>query len=163
MSKCILLLGGNLGEVINHFKLSSQFLSKSGFLITEKSSIFTSKAWGFESDDIFYNQVLITKTELSPSEVLYKTQSIEQQIGRKSKSQNGTYQSRLIDIDILFYDDMVLCSERLTIPHPKLHERMFTLVPLQELIPEFIHPALNQSISELVEVCPDKSTVNIHK
>lgn len=97
----------------------------------------------------FLNTALTLTTSLSPLEVLDRTQEIERQLGRQRKSVAGRYHDRPIDIDLLFYDDLVLESERLTLPHPLLTERLFVLEPLREIAPEFIHPLLGRSIEEL--------------
>jgi 2-amino-4-hydroxy-6-hydroxymethyldihydropteridine diphosphokinase len=93
---------------------------------------------------------------LKPHECLKATQSVEQAIGRKEKSQNLVYSSRLIDIDILFYNDEIIDTKDLTIPHPRLHLRNFTLQPLNELMPEYIHPKLKKSIEWLCQNSEDK-------
>jgi len=93
-----------------------------------------------------------------PNQVLSITQNIEKQLGRQSKSTNG-YSSRPIDIDILFYGDMAVSTEELSVPHPLLHERRFTLEPLMELWPDLVHPVMRVPVSELYSKCPDNSLV----
>jgi 2-amino-4-hydroxy-6-hydroxymethyldihydropteridine diphosphokinase len=154
-----LLLGGNLGNVLDYFLKSIDALNSQGISVIRQSSVYQSEPWGFESNDLFLNQVLIAKTTHTAKQVLEMTQNIEKQIGRKTKSQNQVYESRLIDIDILLYDDLVLCSPNLTIPHPRLHERRFTLLPLQEIDADFIHPSFNKSIQALLNECQDQSKV----
>ncbi len=156
MNKCVLLLGGNLGNVAVHFKTSQQLLSEQGFDIVGQSSLYQSEPWGFEAKDLFLNQVLICQTRLSPHMCLEVTQGIEQSIGRKTKSRNLNYSSRLIDIDILFYNNDIVETNDLTIPHPRLHLRNFTLLPLLELMPDYIHPKLKKSIEWLCQNSEDK-------
>lgn len=96
----------------------------------------------------YINGALIVKTILSPDELLTFTQDIEKQLGRFNK---GTYDPRTIDLDILFIDDDIICLENLTVPHPLLHVRDFTLRPLNEIVPDFVHPILNESISGIHE------------
>ncbi len=156
MSKASLLLGGNLGDVSVNLKTAIDFISNKCGAITKQSNLYQSKAWGFDAEELFLNQVLIIETELTAEELLQQTQSIENIIGRKSKTQNQEYHSRLIDIDILFYNDDIIQLKDLTIPHPRLHLRNFTLAPLHELIPSYIHPELKKSISWLFENSEDK-------
>ncbi len=157
MNKCVLLLGGNLGQIQTNFaQATAKIECRIGHII-QKSSIYQSEAWGFESSSLFLNQVIIIETELSPTEVLQETQQIESEIGRKEKTQNLAYSSRLIDIDILFFDSKIIESKDLIIPHPRLHLRNFTLIPLVEVLPQFSHPILKKSLTELLNESPDKS------
>jgi 2-amino-4-hydroxy-6-hydroxymethyldihydropteridine diphosphokinase len=102
--------------------------------------------------------VLELETILSPEEVLQSINHIEQELGRVRQEHWGV---RVIDIDILFYDDLVQQTQRLTIPHPQLHLRRFTLMPLAEIAPDLVHPALGQSINMLLESCPDELEVKV--
>ena len=163
MNKACLLLGGNLGNVSLNFKIASEYMANCCGEITNKSNLYQSESWGFEAKELFLNQVLIIETKLTAQELLQETQSIEQKIGRKTKSQNQEYQSRLIDIDILFFEDDIIQTENLTIPHPRLHLRNFTLAPLHELIPNYIHPKLKKSISWLFENSKDKIECSLYR
>ena len=154
MNKVYLILGGNMGkrdEVMFHAlrKIDRQ-LGK----IVLQSGIFETAAWGYENQPAFYNCVVEITTEKSAREVLEKVLSIENQIGRvRSEAQ---WQERLIDIDILFFNDSVLEESDLKIPHPLLHKRKFTLVPLHEIAANLVHPILQKSIAELLADCDDK-------
>lgn len=157
-SKVILLLGGNLGNTKNFLTQAIQQLSAIFGQPILASSLYKSEPWGFEASQNFINQVIEFHTDMSPDEILNYTQKIEKTLGRQQK--NGTqYESRPIDIDILFYDDLCLETEQLTIPHPLLHHRRFTLLPLTDHWAEFIHPVLNKSINELTDECTDQSPV----
>jgi len=125
--------------------------------ITRQSHIYETEPWGFESSDLFWNQVLELAVLISPQEVLNSTQQIEHQLGRTRAAQH--YDSRIIDIDILFYGDQIISLENLTIPHPRIQDRKFALVPLNEIAPDLIHPALQKSISQLLLECPDQLRV----
>lgn len=116
------------------------------------SSIYVTEPWGFESE-LFWNQAIIIETELSPLEVLGQTQAIETEMGRVRKSKH--YEARTIDIDLLFYDDLELNTPGLTIPHPKMGERKFVLVPLNEIAPDKRHPVTKLSIREMLRICTD--------
>ncbi len=157
-SRYILLLGGNLGDVEQTFATARDELSHICDIVSV-SGIYCSSAWGFESDDTFRNHIIDLSSNLSPFEMLDRTQSLERLLGRTEKSSNGVYHSRLIDIDILFCDDIVIDSERLTLPHPMLYKRRFTLVPLMEKWRNLVHPILNKTIEQLLEECHDKGDV----
>ncbi len=154
----LLLLGGNLGNVSQTFREAIEQLSLIG-TVQKTSALYRSKAWGFEANEMFLNQVVELRTGLLPHNLLSATQNIELQLGRTSKSIGGQYQSRLIDIDILFCGNTIVYTKQLTIPHPLLHKRMFTLVPLAEHWSQWYHPVLNTTVAELIEQCEDKSEV----
>ncbi len=147
MNNAILLLGGNLGNIQQNFKKAKDLISEQTGVIQSESSLYESKAWGFDTNELFLNQAIQIETSLSPVELLNITQNIEKSIGRKSKTKDQEYSSRLIDIDILFFNDEIIKSKRLTIPHPRLHLRNFTLAPLNEIMPNFTHPELNKTIN----------------
>ncbi len=119
------------------------------------SSVYETEPWGFSHPTPFLNQLIISQTLLSPGEVISMVLEIESNLGRQRRE--GEYSERTIDIDILFYDDLVINSKELIIPHPRLHERRFALEPLAELEPEFLHPVFNKTISRLLVECPDKN------
>ena len=144
-----LLLGGNLPETLEKFKATLLGLGAFGVVKTQ-SKIYTSEPWGYESENEFKNQALTFESELTPFELLTKTQAIEKDLGRDKKQSKG-YSDRVIDIDILFCANLILDSEKLTIPHPMLHLRVFTLEPLNEISPELIHPKLQKSIKQLLK------------
>ena len=158
MNTLCVLLGGNLGNVYSSFSKARLLLEKNIGRISETSSIYKSEAWGFDSDSIFLNQVVIIDTSLTVVPILKETQSIEKIIGRKDKSKGQDYTDRLIDIDILFYNNEIIESKTLTVPHPRLHLRNFTLNPLKEIIPDFTHPKLNKSVNWLYNNCKDEAT-----
>jgi len=160
MNKVVILLGGNLGQPLQNLEKSRNLISESIGSIQKESSLFQSKAWGFEAKELFINQVILLETKFSPNQLLNETQKIENLIGRKSKTINLEYSSRLIDIDILFYNNEIIKSPELIIPHPRLHLRNFTLAPLNELIPDYIHPKLQKTISWIYTNSNDKSICN---
>ncbi len=147
MNNAILLLGGNLGNIQQNFKKAKDLISEQTGVIQSESSLYESKAWGFDTNELFLNQAIQIETSLSPVELLNITQNIEKSIGRKSKTKDQEYSSTLIDIDILFFNDEIIKSKRLTSPHPRLHLRNFTLAPLNEIMPNFTHPELNKTIN----------------
>ena len=159
MIKLYLLLGGNLGDKSQVFKETTKLINEKVGKITRQSHIYETEPWGFESSDLFWNQVLELAVLISPQEVLNSTQQIEHQLGRTRAAQH--YDSRIIDIDILFYGDQIISLENLTIPHPRIQDRKFALVPLNGIAPDLIHPVLQKSISQLLLECPDQLRVEI--
>ena len=127
--------------------------------IIRSSSIYETEPWGFDDQTSFLNQVLIIDTFLEPHELLDILLRIESELGRKRKSDE--YESRLIDIDILFYDNLKINERDLIIPHPRIEERMFVLKPLMEIAPGMIHPVTGLSIKHLYEKCQDKLSVRL--
>lgn len=157
MIKLYLLLGGNLGNKQQVFAEARTRLEKQVGIISAQSAIYETEPWGFESEDLFWNQALELKTTLSPEEVLAQTQLIELELGRIRKEKQ--YDSRIIDIDILFFGDQIIKTANLTVPHPRIQERKFALVPLCEIAADFIHPLFRKSIRELLDECPDQLKV----
>jgi len=151
-----LLLGGNLGHVRETFSKAESLLANS-FQVIGKSSLYESEPWGMESENLFLNQVWKIETNLEPEVLLNQILAAESQLGREriAEPEEGHYLDRTIDIDILFIGDLVLNTNKLIIPHPKLHLRAFTLQPLAEVESDFIHPVLGESISNLLENCRD--------
>lgn len=158
MNTTYLLLGGNIGDSLLVFQQCEKQISEDIGEVSLKSSCYESEPWGFDHHNKFVNQVLKVSTSLNPIQLLEKCQFIEKQFGRKRNSEVG-YQARVIDIDVLFFNDLVFDEKELQIPHPRLHLRKFTLLPFNEINSSFIHPKLNQSIRKLLSVCSDKSEV----
>ena len=144
MIRIYILLGGNLGDKQKVFSEARALLNEQVGKITASSAIYETEPWGFESTDFFWNQVIEISTALSPEDVLHQTQQIEFQLGRTRKA--AQYDSRIIDIDILFYGDQVIASNNLIVPHPRIQERKFVLVPLSEIAPELMHPVFHKNI-----------------
>lgn len=157
-NKVILLLGGNIGNTQKFLSQAIRLLSIKLGTPTKQSYLYESEPWGFDASQNFINQVVEFQTEIEPLTLLDFTQKTELELGRQKKA--GThYESRPIDIDILFIDDLCYASDRLTIPHMLIQERMFTLRPLSDYWGDFIHPKLNKSIHQLITDCPDQSVV----
>jgi len=144
--------GSNLGDRISHLAQACEMLEKQVGKISNRSRLYETEAWGMKDQPDFINQALEVQTELVPDEVLFHIKKIEKEIGRQ---ENKKWHERIIDIDILFFGNTMLSTDKLKIPHPHCHERMFVLVPLMEIAGEFIHPFLNLSIEELYMNCED--------
>ena len=154
-----LLYGGNIGETLLAFEKATSILKKKIGPVYKQSAIYRSPAWGYNSENDYINQLVLFKTRLTAQQILGFCLETETRLGRQ-RSQSPGYTDRIIDIDILYMEDLVLHTAQLTIPHPRLHERLFALVPLCELIPEFIHPVLQKSNKSLLSLCPDKTVIN---
>lgn len=157
MNQVYLLTGGNLGDRYSLLERAKKIIVEKIGKIVKESSIYETTPWGFNSEQDFLNQVLIVSTDLSPKKVLNKCFEIEKELGRVRQSEQ--YSSRTIDIDILFYNDEIIHEQELIIPHERLHERRFTMEPLVEISPEYTHPKLNKTLSELLAECEDVSEV----
>ncbi len=150
-----LSIGTNIGDRKLNIKTSLDLISKYCGVILQKSAIYETVAWGFVSENNFYNLVVEVNTELCPQKLLEQIMLIEKKIGRKRKVQQ--YADRIIDIDILFYENIILQTETLTIPHPLLQNRNFVLYPMAEINTNFPHPILKKTIQQLKNETPDKS------
>ena len=153
MSKVYLSIGSNKGNrsvLIN--KAIDEIEKKIGTIIS-RSSIYQSKSWGFDSND-FYNLSLLIDTDIEPKSLLINLKKIEKSMGREDI--DGSYSDRFIDIDILFYDNIIIDSEDLKIPHPKIEIRKFVLVPMLEIADDYVHPILNKTIRQLNNECDDQ-------
>lgn len=152
-----LLTGGNSGDRFKLLEQAKSDISEKIGKIKNESSIYETAPWGFKAEQNFLNQVVEVSTKLTPQKVLEFCLEIENELGRERKS--GHYESRTMDIDILFYNDEIINEPGLIIPHPKLHLRRFTLVPLTETEPDFVHPVLKKTLAVLLENCNDNSKV----
>ena len=156
MNIVFLQLGSNLGD--------RELLLKDAILAIENrvgdivnfSKVYESSPWRVEGQDNFLNQILKIKTTLLACEVLSIVLNIEEQLGRVRIEKWG---ERLIDIDIIFYNDSIIETPELCVPHKHLHERMFVLKPLHEIAPEMVHPKYNKTIDELLKICKDTELV----
>jgi 2-amino-4-hydroxy-6-hydroxymethyldihydropteridine diphosphokinase len=160
MIKIFLSLGTNLGNQEANLSAAIAEICENIGNISLLSGIYETEAWGFESESNFLNQVIMLETNLNPAQLINSCLNIEKKMGRERKL-TGNYESRIIDIDILFYGDSIVNEDKLCIPHPLMQNRRFILEPLYEIAPDFIHPLLGKSISKLLEECADTGTVKL--
>jgi len=159
MAKVYFSTGSNQGNRLNSLVQAAKLIDSVVGKVVDYSPVVESEPWGFDAETAFFNQVLVVETELAPRQVLKKILEIENTLGRK---RSGTeYSSRLIDIDILFYDEIQMNEDSLVIPHPLLHKRKFVLEPLAAVAPHLIHPVLLSSIAELLQSLDDTSHVSV--
>lgn len=155
-------IGSNMGNRALHLQHALEYLqSDDRMQVVRTSSLYETEPLGFDSEDQFLNAVAELSWNGNPQELLELLLSTEQRLGR-SRIEGVRYVSRPIDLDILFFGEEVINNSQLEVPHPRMHERKFVLIPLNELIPSYIHPVLKQSIRELVHFCTDNSEVFIH-
>ncbi|MBU2465716.1 MAG: 2-amino-4-hydroxy-6-hydroxymethyldihydropteridine diphosphokinase [Bacteroidetes bacterium] len=152
-----ILLGSNLGDRKTLLQRARRAIDNNCGKIVGMSQLYETAPWGFESEHWFINQVIQLETDLSPEHLLEKLLAMEALLGRiRTETQ---YSSRNIDIDLLYYNTQIIDNETLNIPHPRLHLRRFTLLPLTEIAPHFIHPLLQKSQLELLNELVDNSVV----
>ncbi len=155
--RLFLLLGGNLGNRVALLQQAQAQLAQAVGPVVQASGLYETAAWGVTEQPPYLNQVLEMHTTLPPLDVLDRTQTIEHALGRVRLERWG---ARPIDIDLLYYGDLVCQTDRLTLPHPLLHHRRFALVPLGQIAPDFVHPVLNKTNTQLLAECADEGAVN---
>jgi len=158
MNLAYLLIGGNLGDRINNLEKAATRIEKELGKIIKKSSLYETASWGITEQPHFLNQVLTVETKLSPHQLMSKILFIENKMGRIRTEKNA---SRIIDIDILFFNDEVIQKPGLTIPHPEIQNRRFALIPLDEIAPAMVHPLLGVTIKQLLSTSKDTLEVKL--
>lgn len=156
MAKVYLSLGTNLGDKEQNLQTALQKIEEQIGKVISLSAFYVTAPWGFSSEHSFLNAAACVDTLLLPLEVLQQTQEIERALGRMHKSAGGIYSDRLIDLDLLLYDDLILSTTspngaELNLPHPLMADRDFVMKPMVEIAPELIHPVLQKSMKELLE------------
>jgi len=144
-------LGTNLGNLSANIIKALEDIHERIGIVKSQSSFYSTEPWKFESENKFLNAVAEVETPLSPMELLSQIIVIEREMGRKDKSSNGVYHDRIIDIDILLYDDLVVNENTLVIPHPLMTERLFVMQPLAEIAPSVKHPVSGLSLKEIAQ------------
>lgn len=161
-SHSFVLLGTNMGDRESLLQDAITMMGESCGEIVARSKIYETEPWGFEAENNFLNQVVMIETELKPHDLLKELLSIEAVLGRQRQEGIVGYQSRPMDLDILYYDDFVVDDSDLILPHPRLHRRRFTLLPLCDIAPDFKHPVFDKTNRLLLEQCDDDSDVKIY-
>jgi len=164
MDKYIYLsIGTNKGDRISNSKLVIKKISNISNII-KISNFYKTQSWGF-SADYFLNFIVQIQTKLLPIDLLNELMKIEQQMGRNRKPHlnKNKYESRIIDIDILFFNDAIIETDKLCVPHQFISKRKFVLEPLNELAPNFVHPKLNKTVEQLLNDCKDQEKVEIYE
>jgi 2-amino-4-hydroxy-6-hydroxymethyldihydropteridine diphosphokinase len=144
-----LSLGTNMGNRAENLKQAGLSLSPQ-MKVKKKSRVYETPPWGYTEQESFLNQALMVTTYLEPEPLLKHLKRLEVALGRKESFRYGP---RLIDIDILFFDDIVMETPALTIPHPHMHERGFVLMPMMDIAPDLVHPITERSIREMIALC----------
>lgn len=157
MNKAYLLIGGNMGDRMSYLSQAKKAIEKQCGKIVKQSAIYETEAWGITNQEKFLNQALAVQTNLPAAELLNAILKIEEDLGRKRKIKYGP---RLIDIDILLFNDDVINVHNLQIPHPEIQNRRFALQCLADIAPEKVHPVFRKTISQLLAECTDPLTVN---
>jgi 2-amino-4-hydroxy-6-hydroxymethyldihydropteridine diphosphokinase len=160
MKAAYLLIGGNIGDRLGFMAAAKEKMKQKGIEILKLSSIYETAAWGNTNQPSFLNQVLEITTSFSPEDLLTELLSIEQSLGRIRAEKNG---ARTIDIDILYFESEIISKPGLSVPHDRISIRRFVLVPLTELIPDFIDPKTSKSIVEMLNDCQDTLEVTIYE
>ncbi len=149
MEKVYLGLGTNLGNKEHNLYVAVRLINKRIGKVVSLSAFYETAPWGFSSENSFLNAACGIESNLSPWEILKETQAIEYELGRTTKSTDGSYKDRLIDIDLLLYGNHVLHTPELELPHPRMTERRFVMDPLIEIAPNVVHPVLGKKLKEI--------------
>lgn len=153
MNNVYLLIGGNVGDRRENLRQAVTAIDKScGGHVVRQSAIYETAAWGKTDQQAFLNQALLLSTSFPPAHLLQQILQTEVLLGRIRQERYGP---RIIDIDILFFNDDVINEPALTVPHPEVQNRRFALTPLQEIAPGLVHPVLKKSVDQLLQECPD--------
>lgn len=152
MSKAYLLTGSNLNDREKNLNAAKELLEIHCGKVTRSSSLYETAAWGKTDQPAFLNQALEIETSLNAKQLMRRILKVEKMMGRIRKEK---YDPRIIDIDVLFFDDEIYQYHFLTVPHPEIQNRRFALIPLAEITSKLVHPVLKKSISQLLKECPD--------
>ena len=156
------LLGSNLGDREHLVNQACKMIGERCGKIVAESSLYESEPWGFQSEHWFLNQVVEVQTQLSPDEMMRQLLEIEKELGRDRSTPHEGYVSRPMDLDILYFGNQIVDTQLVTAPHPRLHQRRFTLLPLCDIAPDFVHPTMKKTNLQLLDECQDTGIVHIY-
>ena len=156
------LLGSNLGDRELLVNQASKMIGERCGKIVAKSRLYESEPWGFKSEHWFLNQVVKIETALSPDDLMKELLEIEKELGRDRSVPHEGYVSRPMDLDILYFGNEIIDTQMVKAPHPRLHERRFTLLPLCDIALDFVHPVMKKTNLQLLDECQDAGKVNIY-
>ncbi|HTO16993.1 MAG TPA: 2-amino-4-hydroxy-6-hydroxymethyldihydropteridine diphosphokinase [Edaphocola sp.] len=159
-NKVYILLGSNLGDRYAYIKRATELIEENIGTLVAVSNVYETESWGMEDQPAHLNQALIVNTRLDALEVLKNTQSIEKLLGRTKKSR---WDNRIIDIDIIFFNQEIINLEKLTIPHPHFQERNFAIIPFSEIAGDYKHPIFHKSIKEIMDHSQDALKVKKYR
>ena len=163
MAIVYLSLGSNIGDRVGYVQQATSLLGAcENINIVSTSSFYETEPWGMESENWFVNAVIQITTTLEPEQLLAECQRIENQLGRKRTDKNIEYSDRTIDIDIIFYDNIIINTPTLTIPHKHFHRRVFMLIPMLEIAPDFVHPFFGKTVENLYEAIDEPEMVYLY-
>ena len=163
MAIVYLSLGSNIGDRVGYIQQATSLLGAcENINIVSTSSFYETEPWGMNSENWFVNAVIQITTTLEPEQLLKECQRIENQLGRKRIENAETYSDRTIDIDIIFYDNLIINTPILTIPHKHLHKRVFMLIPMLEIAPDFVHPFFGKTVENLYEAIEEPEMVYLY-
>jgi 2-amino-4-hydroxy-6-hydroxymethyldihydropteridine diphosphokinase len=160
MNVAYLLIGGNLGDRLGYLKEAIANISSQCGTIKQLSAVYESESWGNLNQPNYLNQALELHTELDPHALLKCTMSIEDSLGR---TREGLYGPRTVDIDILYFNDLMIQDNLLTIPHPRISERKFVLIPMNEIAEMHYDPIIKLTVNEMIKICKDNLSVHLYK
>ena len=158
---CYILFGSNMGDKNGIFDQACLYINNRCGRVVQVSASYESEPWGFEAEEWFLNRVIVVETEMDSCDLMQQLLEIERELGRERHPEKEGYASRTADLDILYYGSRVICTETLTVPHPRLHLRRFALLPLREVAPNLVHPVFGLTQRELLDRCPDALVVRI--
>jgi len=157
MNTAILLIGGNLGDRTSNLEKAVQLITETAGEVVRTSALYQTAPWGAVDQPDYLNQGVEIRTAMDALTLLHTLLEIERKIGRIRQEKWG---SRVIDIDLIFFNDSIINLPELRLPHPRMQLRQFVLVPLLEIVPDYVHPVLHKTVKELAESCPDTLPVN---
>ncbi len=157
MNTAILLIGGNLGDRTGNLQKAVQLIAQTAGEVVQTSALYQTAPWGAVDQPDYLNQGVEIRTSLDALTLLHTLLEIERKIGRIRQEKWG---ARVIDIDLIFFNDSIHSLPELKVPHPRMHLRQFVLVPLMEIIPDYMHPVLHKTVRELAASCPDTLPAN---